>query len=333
MSDAANGHPRELLSDYLDDQVGVEARTSIDRHLADCEDCRAELDALRRLARAVADEEVPPVPPDLPARISRSLDGASGVRPRGRRFVMPATIAATLAAIGILVALQWRQGDLGVPATPESVSERPVFSEPSPPKAPPPLNRPEEDGAPLEEKKEDAAQKANVVPGGVESVVEGGVVGGAVGGAEGGAGHPAERQASADEDRRDRLRPPAKDSAATAPSAAPRAKTAPVSSCVDRWSDSGLRGAWIVPDASIAVRELGRIADDVGGIGEWRGIADGRPYVLIVPRNRFDEVFYALRARGVTGLMAVPTLDAGVDCAGISVALSVVPAASPAPSP
>jgi len=105
MSDPGRGHPREALSGYIDDQLGVEARAAIDRHLAECEDCRAELEALRRLARAVAEEEIPPVPLDLQARIGRSLDAATGVRSRTRRFVVPTTIAATIAAIGILVAL------------------------------------------------------------------------------------------------------------------------------------------------------------------------------------------------------------------------------------
>ena len=71
MNDAGRGHPREGLSDYLDDQLPVEARARVDRHLAECEDCRMELEALRRLKRAVADEQVPPVPLDLQARIGR----------------------------------------------------------------------------------------------------------------------------------------------------------------------------------------------------------------------------------------------------------------------
>ena len=36
MSDGSNGHPRDGLSEYLDDQLGVEERTAMDRHLASC---------------------------------------------------------------------------------------------------------------------------------------------------------------------------------------------------------------------------------------------------------------------------------------------------------
>jgi hypothetical protein len=93
-----------------------------------------------------------------------------------------------------------------------------------------------------------------------------------------------------------------------------------------------VRGTWIVPDPGGAARELDRIARDVGGVGTWRGVADGRPYVLAVPRPRFEEVFFALRARGVAGLVEPPVLADGSDCAGLSIALSVVdPPTAPPP--
>jgi len=103
MTDAANGHPRSELSAYLDDQLGVDERTAVDRHLASCEDCRAELAALRLLAAAVAAEAVPPVPSDLAVRIGKRIDAAAVVRFPKRRFVVPVTIAATLGAIGLLL--------------------------------------------------------------------------------------------------------------------------------------------------------------------------------------------------------------------------------------
>jgi hypothetical protein len=80
-----------------------------------------------------------------------------------------------------------------------------------------------------------------------------------------------------------------------------------------------------VPDLDAAARQLGRIAHAVGGIGLWRGVGDGRPYVVVVPRGHFEEVFYALRARGVSGLNEAPTLAEGTDCTGISVALTLAP--------
>ena len=68
MSGSGQAHPKEHLSSYLDDQLTLETRAAVDRHLALCEECRADVDALRRLARAVRDEEPPPVPLDLSGR-------------------------------------------------------------------------------------------------------------------------------------------------------------------------------------------------------------------------------------------------------------------------
>jgi anti-sigma factor RsiW len=336
MIDAINGHPRELLSAYLDDELGVEERTTIDRHLAACEDCRAQLEALRRLARAVADEGVPPVPVNLAARIGRRLDAATIVRPRRSRFVIPATIAATLGAIGILVALQWREGRLGVPVPPAPQEQDRAFDELKRPDAPSTTVAPEMMPAPRAEKEAAARQAVDKdVQGGVQGGVPGGVPGGVVGRVE-----SVGAAKTADDERRDReLSKVMNEAVVVAPRvAAPSAmlewsaKSEAVPSCVDRWSDSGLRGSWDVPDVDAAERQLGRIAHAVGGIGLWRGVADGRPYVVVVPRGRFEEVFYALRARGVAGLGEPPALSEGADCTGISVALTAVAEqTSPAP--
>jgi len=351
MTDAANGHPRDQLSEYLDDQLGVEDRTAMDRHLASCEDCRAELEALRLLARAVAEEAVPPVPVDLAARIGRSLDAATIVRLPRRRFVVPATIAATIGAIGILVALQWRDGHFGAPATPEPQEKDRAFDESKRLNVPSATVATEDRLAVRQARPEKETAGRDALDKNVkradEPVVEelskqkkdegvvGGVEGGVVGGfASGGTAEPAGEQ------RRDRESSKALNEAvgvaprelAPAAAPAPAAKSAIMSSCVDRWSDSGLRGSWDVSDVDAAERQLGRVAHAVGGIGLWRGVEDGRPYVVVVPRDRFEEVFYALRARGVTGLEEPPTLPEGTDCTGILIALrSVPPKTSPTP--
>jgi hypothetical protein len=116
---------------------------------------------------------------------------------------------------------------------------------------------------------------------------------------------------------------------APAPPAATAKAEADVS-CAERWSDSGLRGSWDVPDVDEAERALGRVAHAVGGLGLWRGVADGRPYIVVIPRERFVEVVYALRARGVTGFPETPPPSEGTDCAGIFITLRFFPAA-PAP--
>jgi hypothetical protein len=101
----------------------------------------------------------------------------------------------------------------------------------------------------------------------------------------------------------------------------PAAKTEAVPTCADRWSDSGARGTWVVPDPVATARELNSIAHDAGGIGLWWGMDDGRPYKLIVPRGRYTEVFQMLRARGIAGLVEPPALTAGDDCTALSITI------------
>ena len=342
MSGPANGHPRDLLSEYLDDELGLEERASVDRHLAGCEDCRTELETLRRLARALAEESVPPVPVDLEARIGRRLDAGTLARPTRWRFAVPATIAATLGAVGLLVALTWRgEGRHVVPTAPAPAPEskqqelyrvKPTFAP-----APPALEE-QKTASPREKKDErtdafvsdlpvtpqqtpqrDAENAPAAAPAGVAGGVIGGVVGGVEGGASVGAVAGAKEKVAAQVAAADERREP-------------KAAKAEVSSvCGERWLDSGLRATWNVQDVATAVWELNRMAHDVRGIGVWHGPADGGPYVLAVPRARFEEVFFALRARGMDGLSEPPALVAGSDCAGISIQLVV--GASPAPTP
>ncbi len=104
------------------------------------------------------------------------------------------------------------------------------------------------------------------------------------------------------------------------------AKSALIGSpCEDRWSDSGVHGNLTVPDVEAAAAELTRIAREAGGAAIWRGASDGRPIVLAVPRDRFDQVLAGLRARRVAGLAERPALAPGDDCAGIFVALTGAP--------
>jgi hypothetical protein len=342
MSDPANGHPRDLLSAYLDDELGLEERASVDRHLAGCEDCRDEFEALRRLARALSEDSVPPVPADLEERIGRRLDAATVVRLRRWRFVVPATVAATLGALGLLVALQWREGPIGVPTAPT----------PAPASAPVPVSKKQEldrampmkEIAPSDALRKDLAaapeEKAKVkpdvnapaaapvgVPAGTVGGVEGGVGGGVPGGSV--AGEPSSQDA-----RRERAAAAKLANEAPTlmqPASVPSARSVTRSPCAEQWSDSGLRATWSVQDVAVAVRELSRMAGDVGGIGVWRGVAEGGLYMLVVPRGKFDEVYFALRARGVDGLAAPPAVAPGNDCAGISIVITA--AASPAAPP
>jgi hypothetical protein len=347
MSDSSRSHPRDLLSAYLDDELGLEERASVDRHLAGCEDCRDELEALRRLARALAEDSVPPVPSDLEARIGRSLDGATVVRPRRWRFALPATVAATLGALGLLVALQWREGRMGVPdvlapaPTPAPEAKTEDLDKAMPSYAPTPRVLPEQVPAPppgRDVAPSDALQKdlaatpeenakekpyANARPA-APAVIAGGSIGGVVGGVEG---------AAVADERQERAAAKASSEpqAQMKPAAMPAVQSRLRSPCAEQWSDSGVRATWTVDDVATSVQQLDRMAGDVGGIGVWRGIADGGLYMLAIPRGRFEEVYFALRARGVGGLAAPPAMVPGNDCAGISIV--IIAAASPATPP
>jgi hypothetical protein len=378
MSDGTIGHPRDLLSEYLDDELGLAERGAIDRHLAACEDCRAHLEALRRLARAVADLDVPPVPLDLPERIGRRIDFTRIARPRKFQFAVPATIAATVGAVGLLIALQWRGGRVGAPAQHEPSADLELHDLTSP------ADRPSSSAAPdvsaeresaaapqrvsefrenkkaparrqdadegfakvappiLEERPEkDATASAGDAVGNVVDGVQGGAPGGVPGGVVGGVVGGKEKQEVADkknlvgsDDLRARaLQKSANETTTFAPTppapSAPAAKADAHTSCDEHWSDSGIRGFWDVPDVRAAVTDLDRIAIDVGGLGLSRNVPNGGPYVLVVPRERFEEVFYALRARGIAGFGGPPRLPEGAGCAGISLTLQTRPAAPP----
>jgi hypothetical protein len=338
MTETQGGHPRDLLSSYLDDELGVEDRLAIDRHLADCEDCRAELDGLRKLARSLADESVPPPPVDLLAKIGRGLDASTKQPVRRFRYALPATIAATLGAVGILVALQWREGRLGAPAAPTlPASAAPVAREPAEPAAlaapkverdavddlktvnapaPSPTSRDRVEPRKLQDvSRSDAPEKKKSVS--YEPL------------AMGQQGEPIGKsytnvitlktagQASGE---------------AGGALPAPAAKLDVSSPCENHWSDSGVHGRWDVTDIVGAGQVLQQIAREGGGVGIEAGIVEGRPYVLAVPPDRFEGVLQALRARGVAGLDEPQAATLGDGCAGISVALVII-APPPPPSP
>jgi len=107
-------HPTDLLQDTIDGRLDAAAQAALDAHLASCEQCQRELEALRwtkahvgRAARAVD------VPVDLDARVRSLLDeedatigqhdGHARRRRRTRLWL------ATAAAAAVLVAVVWLQ--------------------------------------------------------------------------------------------------------------------------------------------------------------------------------------------------------------------------------
>jgi predicted anti-sigma-YlaC factor YlaD len=63
------------LSDYVDGTLGEQLCDDIERHLANCEDCRIVVDTLRKTIYLVhANSEPKPVPADVRKRLFHHLD-------------------------------------------------------------------------------------------------------------------------------------------------------------------------------------------------------------------------------------------------------------------
>jgi anti-sigma factor RsiW len=68
-------HPTDLLQDAIDGRLDAAARAELDAHLASCEQCRRELDALRwTKTQAGLQGRSLDVPPDFYARVQSLLD-------------------------------------------------------------------------------------------------------------------------------------------------------------------------------------------------------------------------------------------------------------------
>src|SRR5260221_6681824 len=101
-------HLNELLSSYVDDDVTALERMRVESHLAQCEQCRADLEGLRRVVRRAGTLDDRPPQNDLWAGIESRLHTAdtSDVVPfasRRRRFAF--TMPQLAAAAAVLVAL------------------------------------------------------------------------------------------------------------------------------------------------------------------------------------------------------------------------------------
>ncbi len=101
MTDGA--HPELELQDLLDGRLDREARARVESHLASCENCREEFDALRHAREAVRSLPRLDAPPELVREAADSMRPASprreGPAPLSRRRVLAYGLAAAAAAI------------------------------------------------------------------------------------------------------------------------------------------------------------------------------------------------------------------------------------------
>ncbi len=73
---AAGGcrHLLEGLSAYIDGEAGVALCAEIERHLAECENCRVVVDTLRRTVLLYREEKPAPLPPGVRLRLYKALE-------------------------------------------------------------------------------------------------------------------------------------------------------------------------------------------------------------------------------------------------------------------
>jgi hypothetical protein len=108
-----SAHPwNERLSEYLDDELDPQEREAVDAHLSECVACRADLDALRKVAaRAAALPDAGPAADLWPGILDRIGSTPSDARtsrgPRRFSFTMPQLTAASLALMVLSGGMVW----------------------------------------------------------------------------------------------------------------------------------------------------------------------------------------------------------------------------------
>jgi len=108
-----SAHLGEAIQDLLDGRLDADTRARLEAHLAECSECRRELEALRWTKGVVAREKaVQEVPPGLAAAISRTLDledrpGSAASPHKAAPWLRPTLAAGLLVLIGGAVLL-WR---------------------------------------------------------------------------------------------------------------------------------------------------------------------------------------------------------------------------------
>ena len=115
----------DLLSDYLDHDLPRGEAEALERHLAECAECRDTLAALERVKSRAATLVDPPAPTDLWAGIASRIGtaGTTSVKPR-RQLVdhgpaiwsVPQWALAAAAFVAVALALSWAMQSRMTPA-------------------------------------------------------------------------------------------------------------------------------------------------------------------------------------------------------------------------
>ena len=104
-NDLTCGVVRDLLPSYADGIAGEETAAAVERHMAECEECRAALHRMKEPEDAAPPEE-------------KEIDYLKKVRRRGRRRVTAVLAAAALLAMAVTLGVLYK----GVPAEPGAIA-------------------------------------------------------------------------------------------------------------------------------------------------------------------------------------------------------------------
>jgi len=69
------------LSDYLDGDLELAVKQELERHLADCEDCRLVVDQTKKTVEVFCGSEPLELPADVRSRLHEALRRKAGARP------------------------------------------------------------------------------------------------------------------------------------------------------------------------------------------------------------------------------------------------------------
>ena len=133
-----NGHwKEEEFLDYLGRRAGPEARARLEAHLAECADCRLQLEELRALGTVLDEWSPMQVSPGFETRLRARL--AAEKPAPGRWHILRPAFAMGLAAVAALAVtvLLWRSPEPNVvqvkPQTPAPTAPVPVIATPATP--------------------------------------------------------------------------------------------------------------------------------------------------------------------------------------------------------
>lgn len=113
----------EILNEYLDNALAPPARAAADAHLANCDDCMAELESLRSLFAKIESLPEATLERDLSTAVLARLGGNRVSVPRAVRWALVAQALAVVIVLGLawplfdLAALKLPVVSLNLPST------------------------------------------------------------------------------------------------------------------------------------------------------------------------------------------------------------------------